>query len=487
MHGYKRCLLATALGALALLSHAATAADKALIVGVGKHMHASSMDLPGIGLDVDMAGGIARMMGFHDVVELRDQKATLDNVRQALTSIAQATSSGDRVMIYFSGHGTQVPDENGDEPDKMDEALVMSDVRQSGNRVAGLLIDDELDQLLGRIPAKEVIVLVDACHSGTSTKAFSLSSSAIEVASSRSLGAGVTKMVEKSFKIADLPHGSNAATRSFGVAAKPEVGGGNVVSVAAAADHEYAQATSKGSLFTLGLNDALTAAKANQSGSLTLRSMHQVATRYISAHAKPAQVHTPQLTGNLALADQPLRLASTADGGGPNWQSAEEVVRQGGALKVVLNARTHREGEKLQVSVEVPSEGYLNIVSIGPDDVPVVLFPNGINKENKVSPGQLVLPTPQMKFDLVAQKPYGSSMVVAFLTREPINLYQTAEGARDSKGVLKDVIPRASMAGMRSYGVQARPESGSGGAAMLAGRVTARVCAAAGPCEAPAN
>lgn len=492
MRGFSRGLLAAAISAL-MLPVAAQAADKALVIGVGKHIHVPANDLPGIDLDVDMARDLASMMGFDNVVQLRDRQATLDNVRKALAGLAQGTGASDRVLIYFSGHGMQVPDDNGDEADKMDEALVLSDVRAESGRVAGVLLDDEFDKLLARIPAAQVTVLIDACHSGTATKAFTLARSRVDVASSRGLGPGVTEMYEKSIKYADIAGRPAVSSRAYGVAAKPEMGGGNVVAVSAAADHQYARATSKGSLFTLGLNQAMSDAKAAQSGNLTLKTMHEVATRFIAEHAKPEQVHNPQITGNVTLAERPVKLAATTEGGGPNWRDAEEVVRRGAPLKISLNSRAHREGEKLLVAVDVPSEGYLNVLSIGPDDVPVVLFPNGFNQDNRVSPGQLTLPTPQMTFDLEARKPFGVSMVVAFLTKEPINLYQSAEGDRDSKGVLNDVIPRVSKAGMRAYGVQARPEAGqaqapaSGGVPLLAGRVISRVCAASGPCDAPRN
>lgn len=490
MRRFTKGMLSAAIAALMLplASGTAGAADKALIVGVGKHIHIPESDLPGIDLDIDMARDIASMMGFENVTLLKDQQATLDNVRKALAGLAQGAGANDRVLIYFSGHGMQVPDDSGDEADKMDEALVMSDARSEGGKVVGVLLDDEFDKALARIPAAQVTVLIDACHSGTATKAFTLARSSVDTRSSKSLGPGVGEMVEKTIKMADLSAGA-AGTRAYGVTAKPEMGGGNVVAISAAADHQYAQATSKGSLFTLGLNEAMTEAKSAQSGNLTLKSMHGVATRFIAAHAKPQQVHNPQLSGNTALAERPVKLTSTTEGGGPNWKEAEEVVRRGAPLRISLNSRAHRDGEKLQVAVDVPSEGYLNVLSIGPDDVPVVLFPNGFNQDNRVTPGQLTLPTAQMKFDLIAQKPYGASMVVAFLTKEPINLYQSAEGDRDSKGALKDVIPRASKAGMRSYGVQARPEAGAsaGGAPLLAGRVTSRVCSTSGPCDAPRN
>jgi hypothetical protein len=64
--------------------------------------------------------------------------------------------------MSYSGHGGQVPDVNGDEPDKKDETWCLFD---------GQLIDDELYLELSRFKAGvRILVLSDSCHSGSVTR-----------------------------------------------------------------------------------------------------------------------------------------------------------------------------------------------------------------------------------------------------------------------------------------------------------------------------
>ena len=118
--------LAFAPAACALAEH------RALIVGVGDHQDAT-MNLPGIGLDTAMMAAAAERLGFPvaSIRTLLDEEATLAAFRRELQSLAAAKyAEDDRVLIYFSGHGTHVPDDNGDETDdNKDEALVLHDTR----------------------------------------------------------------------------------------------------------------------------------------------------------------------------------------------------------------------------------------------------------------------------------------------------------------------------------------------------------------------
>lgn len=67
------------------------------------------------------------------------------------------------MVIQYSGHGSFVPDEDGDEPDGTDECLCPYDVRSQGP-----ITDDELfDLFSARRPGVKVFMISDSCHSGT--------------------------------------------------------------------------------------------------------------------------------------------------------------------------------------------------------------------------------------------------------------------------------------------------------------------------------
>lgn len=466
----KRMALCAALtAALAGAVAPARAEDRALLIGVGKYQMESA-NLPGIDLDIGIMKEVAEHLGFkpHNVKVVMDREATLDNVRRTFkTWLEDGVGPDDRVLIYFSGHGAQIPDENGDEQDGLDEVLTMHDLRvasRGGKRtLEGVLVDDEFAQILSRIRSRKVLVLADACHSGTSTKGVNLGTRSF----------GTDEGMVKAFHY-DL----EKPTRSF-VPTAQEASSDNYVSVAAAADTEQSIATRRGSLFTLGVKDAVVKAKEGAAAGVTPRAMWRVSTEFVARNVSGARLFHPQLTGSTQLADQPLTVADTSNGTGPVWRKLESMVAGAAPLTVALNQGQHREGEKLVIEVDVQRAGYLNVVNVGPDDMPIVLYPNQFNADNRVEAGRLRLPTAQMKFDLVAQPPHGRTLVVAFLTDQPVNLYTSGDGRRDATGKMMDTLGRPSEDGltsMRSFQAQARTEGSGGSEKYRAGKAESRIC-----------
>lgn len=74
--------------------------------------------------------------------------------------LASDLSAGDKVVLTYSGHGSYLRDQNGDESDGQDEALCALD---------GMIRDDTIyDVLIKKIPAgAQLACLFDCCHSGT--------------------------------------------------------------------------------------------------------------------------------------------------------------------------------------------------------------------------------------------------------------------------------------------------------------------------------
>ncbi|MGE0348604.1 caspase family protein [Hydrogenophaga sp.] len=109
----------------------------------------------------DMAA-ISKSAGMKSTV-LLTKKATRASVLAAVRKAARALVAGDLFFMSYSGHGGQVPDVSGEEPDKLDETWCLFD---------GQLIDDELYYELSRFKAGvRILVLSDSCHSGTVVRA----------------------------------------------------------------------------------------------------------------------------------------------------------------------------------------------------------------------------------------------------------------------------------------------------------------------------
>lgn len=95
-----------------------------------------------------------------DQLVLPDSLATREGFLGGLAQIAAQARPEDVVLIFYSGHGQQTPDEDTDaarELDGLDETLVLHD---------GSLTDDEVVRAIDAIGAGTVILAIDACHSG---------------------------------------------------------------------------------------------------------------------------------------------------------------------------------------------------------------------------------------------------------------------------------------------------------------------------------
>jgi hypothetical protein len=101
------------------------------------------------------------------------KQATYEGVVGGLKWLEQNTQPEDGVIIYFSGHGSSTPDIAPlDEADGRDEAFVLYHTGGIGPYREALaqkklLLDDEFNVLLKKIPARYKIVVADCCHSGS--------------------------------------------------------------------------------------------------------------------------------------------------------------------------------------------------------------------------------------------------------------------------------------------------------------------------------
>lgn len=432
---------------------ATLAADRVLLVGVGRYALPGS-DLPGIDLDLQMMRDASLLLGFPaDAIKvLQDHEATAANVDAALRSwVVDGVGPDDHVMVYFSAHGAQIPDDNGDEADGRDEVIVLHDtkvVRENGRAtLASVLVDDRLGTLLAGVPSRKLLVIVDTCHSGTSTRSFPVSTRALGVAD------GVAKTLV-------YPGMVKAAPGAGGDWLEGKAAGA-IIAIGAARDDETAMATRQGSLFTLGLHRTLGEADAARRA-LTPNALVQAATAFIRAEVPAARAHRPQLTASAAAADRPLRMRSATVGAGVQRARLRALVERISArLPLVANRDTFRVGEDMVLSMDLASDGYLNVVTVGPDDAVTVLFPNGFQKENRVGRGRFELPTEAMPFVLRASPPVGPVYVAAFLTSEPLDLRATGFG--EDRAAFRTLSP----SGTRDMAVVGRKPTASVAAGQL--------------------
>jgi metacaspase-1 len=98
---------------------------------------------------------------------LLDAKATNKNILGETQAILTKTRPGDSVVIQYSGHGSYVPDEDGDEPDGMDECICPYDI-VSADGSNNFITDDQLFEVYSkRDRDSKLVIIYDSCHSGT--------------------------------------------------------------------------------------------------------------------------------------------------------------------------------------------------------------------------------------------------------------------------------------------------------------------------------
>ncbi|WP_427016822.1 caspase family protein [Pseudarthrobacter sp. P1] len=108
--------------------------------------------------DANSMAALASDQGF-STTSLITEQATSQAIIGEISLLAQQAVAGDICLITYSGHGGQVDDNNGDEPDNQDETWVAYD-RQ--------IVDDELYQMWSQFAAGvRILVCSDSCHSGT--------------------------------------------------------------------------------------------------------------------------------------------------------------------------------------------------------------------------------------------------------------------------------------------------------------------------------
>ena len=130
----------------------------ALIIGVSQYQNPAASTLKGVPYDVISAGKIADAMGVprSNQIVLQDDKADKASIIRELDSLAKRVAPGDRVLVYFSGHGTRWPDSQG----KCMEGLYPYD----GQAITHAEFAQHISPL-SKI-ADKLITIVDACHSG---------------------------------------------------------------------------------------------------------------------------------------------------------------------------------------------------------------------------------------------------------------------------------------------------------------------------------
>lgn len=436
------------------------ASRHALIIGIGEYSVPGVSSLKGVSKDMESARDIAMAMSVPEsnIQFLRDKDATAEQIRNALKAMNERVQPGDRVFIYYSGHGTRWIDAQVD-ANACTEGLLASDGVALTNR--------QVSELITPIANKtdKLMVFYDACHSG---------GVASQPMKTRSLKMGAVTLTPKfvgqvSPELCATP--TNMKTRSLtGELSKTNTPppSQNMVYIAASrADEVSFDNPDRGGLATTAWRECMSKAKdTDSSGALSVSEIASCAQSEISKTLS----HSPDILGqNMTIAGNREFVPSYFAQGTPVASNSPElpalpqptVTASETAVAVVqsqleptlpqpsttpvspaaLLQQIHEQRDasralhataapsvmrinqdQLRMSVTSPRDGYLYIALAGSDGKSLyLLYPNTLDTNNVVKAGQKIeLPTNRWR--ITAGGPTGVDTMLIMVSDSPRDL-----------------------------------------------------------------
>jgi hypothetical protein len=302
----------------------------ALVIGVGSYSHIPGSNIP---ISVSDAKQVKEVLcnpnlcGYRpeQVRLLHDDGATGAGIISALDGLAKTTAEA-TVLLYYCGHGAYGSDGN--------YYLTTYDTQVSGNKVVkGTGISEvELLDKLRAIPAKRLLLLFNACHSG-------------EI--SPNLGIGNQ---EKSFGDVSLPPKATEAVLSSGE--------GRIIITASRPEQKSWIGTGKLSIFTQALVDGLSGKGyvANNNGYVSVFGLYEhVYAAVKEAAGRLGQTQEPELTVLRGVGPFPVSLYMGATD--PGVFVLGEPLPEGTAAREVDPVRSKRVFKQFFMDVTLNGSG----------------------------------------------------------------------------------------------------------------------------------
>ena len=415
---------------------------KALLIGIDAYRNVSKLVGP-VNDAKAMRAFVTGTVGFepHDVRLLLDGEATRAAILRGIEEwLVGGTRPGDEVFFYFSGHGFQQPDTNGDEPDRFDETIVPVDVAIRGDgTVSGMITDDEIASLLNRLPGRIVNVVVDACHSGTSDRIAVSGEAWRYVKSPRRADGGLLSLgTVETGEAVRAP-----APETFVSTKDPRLQATELTVWAAVEAHQKALVDEEVrgaplSVFTRRLLSGADDAQADTDadGVVTRLELHAYLLReseaYCARHPHRCRRGlTPQLHGAEGAMNAPAFAPAASVSVSARARAAKDILLgpapgtpapTGDGVRLGITQGTRLEvGTELEVVVTSPRDGYLVLLDIDALGDMVQIFPNEISHSG-ATPAQVTAGEPTRvpragdPFRLRVSPPVGAGMLVAIVS-----------------------------------------------------------------------
>lgn len=449
---------------LGMVTPSSASGKRALLIGVDAYRHLPGLLRAPLNDAREMRAFLIRQLGYHyeDVRLLLDGDATRYRILGEIQEwLVDGTKPGDEVFFYFSGHGFQQPASGGDEPDGRDETLVPADASlDSRGELVGMITDDEMATLLGRLAHRRVHVVLDTSHT------------------SAAAGSPGEPMYVKSPRLADGALDRVAATKSIGRSAgagEPEwflasIHPGMTVWAASRVDQPALVArevstwpggsVDRGSVFTRlflrGVEEG--EADANTDGTVTVRELRQylvdASKAYCERHVTDcARGLTPQLFASPGRLDEPVFAAVNAAHLSATARFARDLLARprsdraeseqsraaGGRASVRIEIQPGSQvlvGDDIEVFVESERDGNLVLLDVDTAGRLYQLFPNRLSVQAGVSKRirageRVALPGRQSGLRVQAMPPIGRGLLIAVVSEDSAALEELSSRHKD--------------------------------------------------------
>ncbi len=403
--------------------------DRALVIGIDDYRDEAN-DLVGSGADADaMVGLLTGSFGFRpeQIKVLKDADATRDRILDAMQSwLVQGSKPGGRVFFSYSGHGFYVPDQNGDEEDGLDEVLIPHDaVPKADGTVDNIIRDDEIRDILKRMPDRKITIVVDSCHSGTMTRSLSFGPS---TRFKRQPSGGFSKA-----KL-PLPRGS---VRQAQLSRAFEALDGNVSTWTAVSPSQVALVDLESpeprgvftSRFIAGIADLK--ADGNQDGKVTHAELLDHVTAESEAYCKRNPDYcvlglTPSLEGPASIMTAEVLTGAPVGDAGSGVGGALNPVN-GARLDITVEPGTERRvGSRIRIRVDSEIGGHFTLFEVAPSGSVSRILPNpdAYLEEYEIRGGRPVVVPDVVETGyewFQVQPPAGEYLLVAVASEAPLD------------------------------------------------------------------
>jgi len=282
---------------------------------------------------------------------------------------------------------------------------------------SGIITDDQLQVMLDKLPSRNIILIVDACHSGTVTRSLTTE---VQL---------TTLAYGDAYQIKALPYRGQPTSSSRTLGQPINIRTDGIIALSAAQDDEQALATTMGSTFTLSLFSALQEFRKKA----TPQALIEFSKSSIRDKIDAESVFTPNISGDLSLANRPFNVTNAEDRGEIYWQQLEDVARQSTRFEVSGINKRYTQDEEIALTLNLPFDGYVNILLVDSQDNAVVLYPNSFDTDNFHPKGLHEMPA-SGEYGWYAQAPWGKNLLVALHSEKPLNL-TTDNLNQDTDGV----------------------------------------------------